>query len=320
MVVKRFPALTHDKGVGESASLAILGYLSDVRRYAKTVRRGRGDLIEAVHQLRVGTRRAGAALAAFDDCFEPKAVKKLRRRLRKLRKSAGDARNLDVLYEDLGEVCEGETGERRRILERLLGEIQEERQVALRALTKTLEKLNRKRFWAWVDEHFSAEKGEAIGPSEGLRSRAIARLTEALETFEDRHAECAVGDLAGLHQLRIAGKRLRYLMDVFAHCFGPAFRDEVYATVRRALDLLGQINDYRSFAELFEDLRVVPSDESDEPARVLAELYRSRTEEQRRAFATVWRGSFGPAFHQRFLQALAEPPALPESALPHPGR
>ena len=48
-------------------------------------------------------------------------------------------------------------------------------------------------------------------------------LFERLQDLE----RTALGDLTDygqLHQVRIAGKRLRYAMEVFADCFDPAFR------------------------------------------------------------------------------------------------
>jgi CHAD domain-containing protein len=51
---------------------------------------------EYVHQLRVGTRRASAALRVFADCLPRKHLKSARRSLRGIRKAAGDARDWDV--------------------------------------------------------------------------------------------------------------------------------------------------------------------------------------------------------------------------------
>src|SRR5262249_55834949 len=52
--------------------------------------------IEYVHQLRVGTRRADAALRIFKVCLPKKVQGEARRRLRKLRRAAGAARDWDV--------------------------------------------------------------------------------------------------------------------------------------------------------------------------------------------------------------------------------
>src|SRR4051794_33720985 len=57
--------------------------------------------IEYVHQLRVGTRRADAALRIFKACLPKKVHRKARRRLRKLRRAAGAARDWDVFLADL---------------------------------------------------------------------------------------------------------------------------------------------------------------------------------------------------------------------------
>src|SRR3954452_4423557 len=54
---------------------------------------------EHVHQLRVGTRRAGAALRIFADCLAPKLYRRTRRILRAIRQSAGAARDWDVFLE-----------------------------------------------------------------------------------------------------------------------------------------------------------------------------------------------------------------------------
>src|SRR4051794_16426954 len=53
--------------------------------------------VEYVHRLRVATRRAGAALKLYKELLPKKPARWLKRRLRKIRKAAGDARDLDVL-------------------------------------------------------------------------------------------------------------------------------------------------------------------------------------------------------------------------------
>src|SRR5262245_53297140 len=51
---------------------------------------------EHVHRLRVGTRRAGAALRIFRAWLPDRARRRARRALRDLRRAAGDARDWDV--------------------------------------------------------------------------------------------------------------------------------------------------------------------------------------------------------------------------------
>src|SRR5437764_1326950 len=56
---------------------------------------------ENVHQLRVGTRRAAAALRIFRQSLPAKAFKRARKRLRRLRRAAGAVRDWDVFLQDL---------------------------------------------------------------------------------------------------------------------------------------------------------------------------------------------------------------------------
>src|SRR5437870_505346 len=56
---------------------------------------------EHVHQLRVGTRRAAAALKIFESALKRKACKRGRQVLRQLRRAAGAARDWDVFLNDL---------------------------------------------------------------------------------------------------------------------------------------------------------------------------------------------------------------------------
>ena len=52
---------------------------------------------ETVHQLRVNTRRSLSALSVFGGLLDPQEAKWMRKQLRRIRKAAGAARDLDVL-------------------------------------------------------------------------------------------------------------------------------------------------------------------------------------------------------------------------------
>ena len=61
------------------------------------VLRARTEQLALQHQLRVATRRAGAALEIFRDCLPEKDYQTARKQLRRLRRAAGAARDWDVL-------------------------------------------------------------------------------------------------------------------------------------------------------------------------------------------------------------------------------
>src|SRR5581483_5712878 len=99
------------------------------------------------------------------------------------------------------------------------------------------------------------------GPDHGARILLdLARPQLAGLVHElDRAAAGDLKDYAVLHQVRIAGKRLRYAMEVFGDCFPPMFRDELYPAVEEMQEVLGLANDSHvasgNLSELRERLR-----------------------------------------------------------------
>lgn len=61
------------------------------------------NCVEDMHDLRVATRRAVAALRSFRRFVPKRDTRRMRRDLRRLRRAAGEARDLDVLIQQLFE-------------------------------------------------------------------------------------------------------------------------------------------------------------------------------------------------------------------------
>src|SRR5579872_6321168 len=76
---------------------------------------------EHVHQLRVATRRADAALRIFGCCLPQKAYKRARKRLRRIRRAAGAARDWDVFLIALRERAAGPPAKEQAGLDLLTG-------------------------------------------------------------------------------------------------------------------------------------------------------------------------------------------------------
>jgi CHAD domain-containing protein len=198
---------------------------------------------EHVHQLRVGTRRAGAALDIFSCCLPDKAYKTARKHLRRIRRAAGEARDWDVFLLSLNEwERKPQTKHYRPALDFLIG-------YALAQRSAAQEKLES----ADTDYPFSfdrlqAETVAAVGrPHEHHEWQTLAdlarpMLSERLADLDEATTR-DLEDYGNLHQVRIAGKRLRYAMEVFGDCFVPAFRDELYPAVEQMQETLGNAND-----------------------------------------------------------------------------
>ena len=210
--------------------------------------------IEHVHQLRVGTRRADAALRIFECCLPAKKHRKARKRLRKLRRAAGGARDWDVFLADLLEREEEADAKHREGLDFLIGYAVGQR-TAAHATLEAVYQTQGPDF-----ESFLARTVDAVSPAQSDPAPAIlvdlARpmLFERLKELE----QAALGDLtdyAQLHQVRIAGKRLRYAMEIFADCFDSTFRDTLYPRIEELQEILGRANDSHVAAGRLLDLR-----------------------------------------------------------------
>src|SRR5207253_2514575 len=100
-----------------------------------------------------------------------------------------------------------------------------------------------------------------------------------------------------LHQVRIAGKRLRYAMEVFADCFPPAFRQTIYPAVEEMQEILGTANDShvagQRLGELRDRLRAVWPAEWPRwkpGVNALRRFHQRRLPQQRRLFLEWWEG------------------------------
>jgi CHAD domain-containing protein len=85
-------------------------------------------------------------------------------------------------------------------------------------------------------------------------ARAATFVATARATLRERLRQLLAAsrrdlhDLDNLHRLRIAAKRLRYAMEVFAACYPREFQHERYVEVERLQEDLGDINDLRNLA------------------------------------------------------------------------
>ncbi len=202
--------------------------------------------VEYVHQLRVGCRRAGAALRAFRPLLSGKA-KRLRKRLRKMRQAAGPARDADVLLARLKATSKSTPG-----YEYVIARLKRQRTNAQQALVEVAEKSKAGQLADSV-ERCLASLGNNRPKATGVRFDQFAR--EALRSASRGMFKLAGVELptvAQLHQLRIAGKRLRYSIELFHSAFPTALREDVYPIVEKIQTRLGRLNDHATAQAFFQ--------------------------------------------------------------------
>src|SRR5450759_4776517 len=174
-----------------------------------------GEDPEQVHAMRVAARRMRAAWRVFGDGFEREARRRYQRDLREIGGRLGAVRDLDVLLEILS-AYEAQRSNRGRASLRPIRDAwvaeRETRRVELIDLLGS--------------EEFTGTEGLAVVPiaphTPGLvRTRMPATAWAAYQAvwaFDDHIGQA---DLATLHQLRIAGKWLRYTLEFAREALEP---------------------------------------------------------------------------------------------------
>ncbi|MFG0334588.1 MAG: CHAD domain-containing protein [Maioricimonas sp. JB049] len=205
---------------------------------------------EHVHQLRIATRRADAALRLFAPSLPPKPVRRMRRRLQAVRRAAGDVRNLDVLLQrlahDLRHSDSSDAGEAA-----VIAHLQRIRRRTVRRLLKQLPRLLDKRYRR-LSKRLTRQVDDEPARSKPLRP---LRLLQPLADQFTRAGARDLSKIANLHQLRISGKRVRYALEILRGQI-PARQ---YALLQKALKQLqeaaGTINDHHTAILLLGKVR-----------------------------------------------------------------
>ena len=224
--------------------------------------------MEHVHQLRVGCRRASAALRAFEPLFaeKPKSLKKW---LSRIRDAAGPARDIDVLLARFAAEAEDDT-----VSAYACERLDFERHEVQDELVKVAAKASRGTLVDSVEAGLRALAENPEVPSiVGSRDLGQLALRVACNAFLPL-AQLPNPTITELHQLRIAGKRLRYSIEIFHGAFPPELREEVYPAIVGLQDRLGLINDHATAQALFQSwLGAMPPDAlaADLAVRVAAE-------------------------------------------------
>lgn len=253
---KWFPDLTADVSPGEAARIVLTARCATVHDQLERLAARMDDDTHSVHQTRVATRRLAAALSVFEEWVNPVAGRRLRKAGARIRRAAGAVRDLDVGLGLLRERLEREHWMPPALGGQMVECLEEQRGKGMRALLGDLEKLTTRfeRATKEVIEELRAGRLDLCGQPGSLGGLAGVVLGEKLEGLAAAGSN-DLSDADNVHQLRIAGKRLRYAMEVFAGCFPASFRDELYGEVEGLQGELGDLNDLRHLYARLVELR-----------------------------------------------------------------
>jgi CHAD domain-containing protein len=211
----------------------------------------RNDDIEPIHQARVASRRIRAALTMFLDCFDLRKAAQWPKRIRKLTRELGAARDKDVQIEFVGqflETLDAKDRKNRPGVERLLLRLQQSRQALQAEVIRLLDKLEKAgtlaQMYGQMEKNLFILKSRATPVSSSFAREATrvhirdrkAGLVACEKSFDDPQ------DILGHHQMRIEAKKLRYTCEISNPVYVGRLTDFI-AVFKQVQSLLGDIHD-----------------------------------------------------------------------------
>jgi CHAD domain-containing protein/adenylate cyclase class IV len=217
------PGVTADDHVAEAGRKILRFHLARMLDHEPGSRSG--EDMENVHKMRVATRRQRAAWRVFGEAYRAGPTKRYRDGLRNTARRLGAVRDLDVQLEAIDTYRADLPLVEQRSLEPLIDAWHRQRAEARIQLVRELDSNAHRR---WVEEAIDfVQTGGAsslpVGPVEPhrIRDTAPSRIWAAYEAVRAYEPALRWADIETLHDLRIAGKWLRYSLEFVREALGP---------------------------------------------------------------------------------------------------
>jgi len=310
LVAGKTPGVLADDHIAEAGRKVLRFHLA--RMLGREAGTREGVDMEELHGMRVATRRQRAAWRVFGDAFRAGRTRAHRKRLREVAARLGAVRDLDVLLEAADAYRSELPRAEQRALEPLLRGWRDHRDDARRLLIRELDSDGYRR---WIDDYseFVRHEGLAVQPvsptqPHRVRDTANSRILAAYEGVRAYEAVLRWADVETLHELRIAGKWLRYTLEFVREALGPE-ASLLIARVTALQDHLGLLNDADVTAHMARSYLVENAGElSQLESAAIARYLVSREKEVARLRRTVgvpWRGVAGVSFRRALGRTIA---------------
>jgi CHAD domain-containing protein len=271
-----------------------------------------GEDLEDVHAMRVATRRQRAAWRVFGAAFRQGRTKRYRSGLRDVASRLGAVRDLDVLLEAADHYRADLPATEQRAMEPLLADWRSHRDDARVLLMRELDS---DEYGRWLDDYrdFVRTEGAAVipvGPTapHRIRDTTASRVWTAYEQVRSYEPVLRWADVETLHELRIAGKWLRYSLEFVKDPLGDDAAPLI-AKVTALQDHLGLLNDANVAASMARTFLVEHAgDLSALESAAIGRYLVSREREVarlRRSVGPAWRGVAGVGFRRALGRVVA---------------
>jgi CHAD domain-containing protein len=313
-----------------SVAQTALKYLHALMAEMDGVRQAEGP--ECVHRMRVASRRLRSVLPLFAISLSRQTCARWRKQLRRVTRVLGAVRDTDVQMACVQQFLhDSASAEERAGVERLLLRLEQQRQALQGPVVKALERLAARQLAEEMEERLKRVASQSASYGVDVPGRYVYRQTgkgilKRLNAFEAYAPYVAQPEcVKELHAMRIAAKRLRYIMQALA----PLYPDELAEPVQAARlcqTKLGDIHD----CDMWID--TLPRFLEEEQARTLAyfgsttpfeplrsgilALYHNRQQQRvqdYQEFVTFWEQLQAQGVWERLRQTLVAPRTAAEA-------
>lgn len=208
---------------------------------------------EAIHDLRVSSRRLREGIAIFSGCFRKRQLAPIRKELKDLTAMLGAIRNTDealLFFSPLAGNCD--PGSSVTALN-IVATLQERRGDEQRQLRRALKKIDPASLLGRIDHICSSPR--IFNPSSAALFQPVATsILEAVAAREKTVVELlpealVEENVTAQHRLRIAVKRFRYRTEFLAPIAKGDYR-RVYSALKEYQEILGHMHDLDVFLGL----------------------------------------------------------------------
>jgi CHAD domain-containing protein/predicted DNA-binding protein YlxM (UPF0122 family) len=314
------PGITPEDTIAEAGRKTLLYHFGQMlKNEAGTLA---GEDIEALHDMRVATRRMRAAFDVFGFAYKKKAIKPFFKGLRQTGRALGGVRDFDVFMEKAGNYLLSLRDDEQHGLDPLLilwqNQRELEREEMIAHLKSSIYSEFKKQFSIFLKgtgtdsiNLFEADDRKLPDTVRNTVPLLIYQRLAAVNVFEPL---IATASTAQLHALRIEYKRLRYTLEFFVEILAPQAK-WVIKEIKIIQDHLGDLNDadiaINLLGEILRDWenqhRHMPLEERPNPKPVIHYLaYRIEERHQLiQGFKEIWSNFSRPEFRRQLALAVA---------------
>ena len=279
-----------------------------------------GENIEELHDMRVATRRMRTAFDVFSQAFEPKALKHYLNGLRKVGRTLGAVRDMDVIMENAVSYQSSLKNEKQPDMEPLLSKWKQ-------SLEKKRAKL--RRHLGSKDYHtFKHDFNEFLQTSEDgripyvncvmnpqLRDIVPVLVYGRFAAVRAYDSILSTASMQQLHALRIEVKMFRYVLEYFKEILDETTGSAI-SELKRLQDHLGELHDrdvacqlVDRFLKTWEEEQIArPISERQNPEPIVSYLAYLNAERYRLlcSFPELWAKFNRPDFRHNIAQAISQ--------------